>query len=455
MDADQAEMKKRLLKLGVSRLAGALCTLASRNDDVADYVARLVSTPEEGNARIRSQLDELADSGYFIGYGEAYSFAKQLEGFVEDVRMNAATPEEGIELLSGFYEADQAILERCDDSNGAVGEVFRWNACDAFAQFAKKCKDKDSLLKRVYRLYMESEYGVRSALIERASEFLPKKKLRQLVQEFWTYVENSDEEGHGRRHALIGIELLAHQLSDPALFERARLEAWPEPNVACCLDIAKAYAECKEDDKALEWLERIPDEGHWRASEQDNLLFPVLRRKGDNDRAEEVAWRIFRRHRARESLEQLIEVAGKKKRKQILTDQIAEILTEERFSATDATFLVEMNLNSEAATYTTQNAAKLDGGDYWSLTPLAEHMEEGKFLLAATALYRALLDSILARAQSKAYHHGAKYLRKLDAMAGKVTSWEPLAAHAEYKTAIIRDHKRKWRFWEEYGERPE
>lgn len=455
MDADQAEMKKRLLKLGVSRLAGALCTLASRNDDVADYVARLVSTPQEGNARIRSQLDELADSGCFIGYGEAYGFAKQLEGFVEDVRMNAATPEEGLELLSDFYEADEAILERCDDSNGAVGEVFRWDAGDAFVQFAKKCKDKDSLVERVYRLYMESEYGVRSALIERASEFLQKKKLRQLAQAFWTHVEDAGEEGHGRRHALIGVELLAHQLKDPALFERARLEAWPEPNVACCLDIANAYAECKEDDKALEWLERIQDEDHWRASEEDNLLFAVLRRKGDKARAEEVAWRIFRRHRSRESLEQLIEVAGKKKRRQILADQIAEILTEERFSATDATFLVEMNLNSEAATYTIQNAAKLDGGDYWSLTPLAEHMEKGKFLLAATALYRALLDSILARAQSKAYHHGAKYLRKLDAMAGKVTSWEPLVAHVEYKTAVVRDHKRKWRFWEEYGQRPE
>jgi len=40
-------------------------------------------------------------------------------------------------------------------------------------------------------------------------------------------------------------------------------------------------------------------------------------------------------------------------------------------------------------------------------------------------------------------------------MAGKLTSWEPLVAHVEYKTAVVRDHKRKWRFWEEYGQRPE
>jgi hypothetical protein len=47
MDADHAETKERLRKLGTSRLVDALCTLATRNEETANYVARLVSTPEE------------------------------------------------------------------------------------------------------------------------------------------------------------------------------------------------------------------------------------------------------------------------------------------------------------------------------------------------------------------------------------------------------------------------
>jgi len=455
MDLDDSETKERLRKLGTSRLVDALCTLAKRNEQAADYIARLVSTPEESADRIRSQLDELANGGYYVGYNEAYGFAGQLEDVIEDIRMNITSPEEGIEALSAFFEMDQPILEQCDDSNGAVAEVFRWDAGEAFVQFAKGCKDKDSILERVLGLYLACDYGVRTVLIERASEFLSKNKLRHLVQRLWECLEDTPDDDHRSRHALIGIELLAYQMKDPALFEKARMHGRPKPSAACCLDIAEAYADCHEDDKALTWLEQIPEEDHWRRSEQDDLLFAVLKRKGDMKRAEEVAWRIFRRHRTKNTFDQLVDVAGKRRRKAILLSQVEEILKNGRFSITDAMFLSDMNLNSEAAAYLVQNATRLDGNDYWSLTPLAERMEKQKQLLAAAAIYRSLLDSILARAQSKAYQHGAKYLRKLDAMDGRLSSWEPLASHDEYKTTLVRDHRRKWRFWEEYGERPE
>jgi hypothetical protein len=456
MDLDDADTKKRLRKLGTSRLADALCTLAGRNEDAADYVMRLVSTPLESKHRLRRRLDEVAESQYFVDYHAAYSFATDLEGLIEDIRMGASSPEEGVELLSTFFEMDQSILERCDDSDGAVGEVFHCDAGDAFVRFAKKVQDKNSLLERVLELYMASDYGVRSVLIERASEFLPKKSRRELVRKLWAHVEEAGEERHRSQQALIGLESLAKQLKDPALFEHARMYGRPEPTAACCLDIAEAYAQCHQDDEALAWVTRIPEqEDQWRQSKQDGLLFTLWTRKGDKKKAEEVAWRIYRRHRSKETFDQLLNVSAKGTRKTILAGQVKEILESGRFSSTDASFLVAMNLTAEAAAYLIQNAAKLDGYDYWSLTPLAEHMEKKKQFLAASAVYRALLNSILARAQSKAYHHAAKYLRKLDAMATVLTTWDPLVPHDAYKAGIVRDHRRKWRFWDEYGQRPE
>uniref|UniRef100_UPI0040474444 DUF6880 family protein n=1 Tax=Yoonia sp. TaxID=2212373 RepID=UPI0040474444 len=53
-----------------------------------------------------------------------------------------------------------------------------------------------------------------------------------------------------------------------------------------------------------------------------------------------------------------------------------------------------------------------NGGD-WHILPKVAKLLEHDSPLAATILYRALLDDILDRARSKAYSHGAKYLGKL------------------------------------------
>jgi hypothetical protein len=71
--------------------------------------------------------------------------------------------------------------------------------------------------------------------------------------------------------------------------------------------------------------------------------------------------------------------------------------------------------------------------------------------LAATILYRALLDDILARARSKAYSHAAKYLAALDRQApDSDTASDRLAellSHALYREGLRATHGRKSGFW--------
>src|ERR671910_1141445 len=56
-----------------------------------------------------------------------------------------------------------------------------------------------------------------------------------------------------------------------------------------------------------------------------------------------------------------------------------------------------------------------DGRHYGMLVPAAGALEHDH-PAAATVLYRALIDDILARARSPAYGHAARYLAKLEAM---------------------------------------
>ena len=92
----------------------------------------------------------------------------------------------------------------------------------------------------------------------------------------------------------------------------------------------------------------------------------------------------------------------------------------------------------------------MDGGSYSTLLSIAKAFEHDKRYLAASMVYRALLDSILARAYSKAYHHGIDYLRALDSLAPNITNWKEFPDHDTYKSSLRRSHSRKSAFWPGY-----
>jgi len=88
-------------------------------------------------------------------------------------------------------------------------------------------------------------------------------------------------------------------------------------------------------------------------------------------------------------------------------------------------------------------------GRAWHILPKVATLLEHDYPLAATILYRALLDDILNSARSKAYSHGAKYLGKLTLLAGDADDAAPsgIADHATYLAGLKKTHPRKSGFW--------
>jgi len=79
-----------------------------------------------------------------------------------------------------------------------------------------------------------------------------------------------------------------------------------------------------------------------------------------------------------------------------------------------------------------------------------EHLEPAGRLLSCTLIYRALLDSILARGTSKAYGHGVRYLKRLDTLASDVTDWGSFPTHQTYLESLPKKHGLKVSFWSRY-----
>lgn len=438
-----------MIALGPEKLADALLEMAGNYDEVDNLVERLAATPKEKVKRFKAKLSGLKRSRRFIDWREADSFARELAGLLANLEESVEDGKTGVELVARFFECDQAVFDRCDDSSGTVGDVFRYDANRLFTRFAAKCPDKKWLAKCIIKLFGGNDYGARDYLLESAAEFLPKANLRELADQFWQLAEEG-QDTYRQRSWYRGVEELANQLGDASLFEKARLAAWGEPGTAACLDIAEIYLKTGEPQTALAWVERDKDSGTFEEDKRNQLLQTIYTELGEPDKVTEIAWKRFRSYRSLPDLEELLTVIGAENKEAVIAEQAKEILAEKRFSALDAEFLLETGCLDQAENYLLQSVEQIDGNFYDFLLPLATAMEKAERHLAASMLYRALLDSILNRGQTKTYPHGLRYLKKLDKLALAVSNWQQFLSHEIYKEAIRQAHGRKYSFWGKY-----
>lgn len=223
-----------------------------------------------------------------------------------------------------------------------------------------------------------------------------------------------------------------------------------EPGTAACVDIARVYLECGEEQTALDWLERIPAGDGYQQEQRDELLLTIYERQGDKQQQAEVARRRFLRQRSRSGFECWVSNVGDDQRAELLNQEVRIILDAPLLSLTDAAFLTAMEQWDAAESYLQAHAEQLNGDHYQFLLPLAETFASLARPLTASLLYRALLDSILRRGRTTTYGHGAHYLRKLDLLAKTVSDWRDIEPHTVYVEQLRQKHGRETSFWSRY-----
>ncbi|GAB4167322.1 MAG: hypothetical protein Tsb0017_08970 [Geothermobacteraceae bacterium] len=399
---------------------------------------------------LKSSISALKRSRRFVRWGESAGLASELRDLLQQIKDLVEDAQTGCTLVTDFYTTDRSVFGRCDDSSGHVGDVYRYDARELFGSYAKRCADKLWLAKLVLKTSLKDDYGVRDALVDSAAEFLPEAQLRWLIDQYQQLAAKETDE-FPRRHWFYQIESLARQLKDAPLFEQTRRAAWgDDPGTAGCVDIARVYLECGDDLTALAWLERIPAGEGFQQQERDELLLAIYDRQGDKQQQAEVARRSFRRQRSRAAFERWVSIVGDDQRADLLDQEVRIILNAPALSLTDANFLTAMEQWDAAESYLQTRAEQLNGDHYQFLLPLAETFESLARPLSASLLYRAMLDSILNRARTTTYGHGARYLRKLDLLAKTVSDWLDIEPHRGYVEQLRQKHGRKTSFWSRY-----
>ncbi len=86
---------------------------------------------------------------------------------------------------------------------------------------------------------------------------------------------------------------------------------------------------------------------------------------------------------------------------------------------------------------------------YYVLRGAAEILESSD-PLAATLLYRKMMEAILEEAKYKYYNYAAKDYVRCGLLSANIVRWEEFQSHNEYSADLKEKHRRKSGFWDIY-----
>ena len=466
---------ENLIALGAEKLATIILDEAGRNAPFKKLVAAALAGaqgPKAVAAVVDRRLAGLERARGFVEWEKRKTFAADIRGTLTTItdELGAADPGMAADRLVRFLTCSEHVYERVDDSSGHIQTIFH-DGADALPDFVARMPDEDriELVGRLIPLLANDGYGLIDAAVHGTIPLLSKGGLAEIDSKIAGAIgERGPSQGNarldweslGRRDRLVrGRQAIADARGDVDAFITLGSER-PDGRQDA-MAIASRLLAAGRPAEALDWVRRRASRGIRAMNAADladhaagadlsdrervRLEIRILMALGRKNEAQDLRWRTF---------EATLDA-------DILRDHVAQLGDFEEFDALERAF-------GYAASHTDQHRAlgfflewpRLDlaaklvlarrdtwaGQHYGLLVPAAEALEHDH-PVAATVLYRALLDDILARARSPAYGHAARYLAKLADLDTMDLAVGGLSGHEAYRAGLRHSHGRKTGFW--------
>jgi hypothetical protein len=443
------DRKEKLMSLGIEALADTLLNLAGCIEQVDDRINRLVAPKKENLTRFRKKIAALKNSTKYIDYEKTNAFAARLTEMLEDLQSAITEPSAGLELVADFFETDTSVFEMCDDSYGTIGEIYLRAAKDLFFHYAAACQDKEKVATLFLRLAVNDDYGARSSLMEKVTDSFEEPELTAILRKLMVLEANETEMRKKKSYAWM-IGSINSQQQEAKLFNYALQGKQVELPTPSILEAARVLLERNEVEAAHAWIKKIPATDSSNGYEIKQILKDIYAKQGDRESLIALHYTQFRSYRTLDSFQELLLVMGQEKRDEVLSNELIQICLNPSFKSRDAQFLADVGMLDELEAYVFARVDTLDGGEYYTLPEVAQKLGEHGRYLAASILYRSLLDSMMERAYAKSYHHGVDYLKAMDTFAPLIKDWKTFPTHNAYKVNLFQENKRKTSFWSQY-----
>jgi hypothetical protein len=457
---------EKLHDLGVEKLSQIALAEAEQNAGFRRQVKAALagqSGPEAIAKLIDRRISGLERAKSFIEWDKARAFRDDLRSLIDTIgtELGPVAPTLAIDRLLRFIATHERIFERVDDSSGYVQDVYY----QAIRMVGELCQilpepDADLMPERIMALLGESTHGYLSDLATTVAPHLPQDTLTRWdgnlkeaivdrkaqektcksdgwfysITSQWTEMRQTIATARGDIDLLVG------------------LEEKKQPHMQDTLGIAAQLLQAGRASEALDWV-RKPRQRRFDDADGDvspvrvSLEARILEALDNKPAAQALRWRCFEAVLSADILREYLKYLPDFE--DMEAEERAHALALEKAEPEAALlFFLDWPRLDLAAKLIETHPHGWNGGD-WHNLPKVVKLLEHEYPLAATVLYRALLDDILDRARSKAYSHGAKYLAKLTLLATAADPSRPsgVVDHATYLARLKKNHPRKSGFW--------
>lgn len=441
-----------LLRQPASALADLLIELANDHPDVHKRLQRLKLSASPGKlaAAFKKTLAGWCRSQKYHDYKSARAYAAKLELWLDQVARELAPkdPALALDLFEAFIEADASFFESADDSGGAIGDTVR-KACRYWLDTAAQCEAPEAVLsERLLSLANADGYGAREGLLREANLLLSEQAMRELVAALEGKMallvarhRDSNQLPYEVFKASAALSLVGEALKDPDVKVRAILSYRSDPNPLQKETMVRAYLEADRAEDAMKWLQG--DWGHLDDRRQ-RLLAQAHSQLGNAELSHPLRQELFEKSPSVDALHLWLDELPPAQQA-AATERAGHIALALPNPGPAAQILIELHRQADAEAVLVDKAAAIDGADYFMLPTLAKTLAADGRSKGATAIYRALMLNILARANARAYGHAARYLERLRQMSDMDLA--PLPSHEDFVAQLKSKHGRKTAFW--------
>lgn len=436
---DEASFNKPLK----SRLLAALAGGAG-----ADEVARLID----------KKLETLGRSKGYLSPTRANTLSVELRGLLKNITAELAELDRfaAFERLAWFLDVGAVIEERARKGGARLAKLLD-GARDGLADCVLKL-DADAQVKAVTLLEKarvgDEDGKLRPALLDILCG------MQKPAADTWKAMligklkSSTEKAAHWRNAEPVAYlqRLAAHNADIEAYIE---LEVLKPRERQDSVRVARMLHEAKRHAEALEWVRKPAATMHLTrrdnevpgATQPPRLLeadiLDALKRKDD---AQAIRWKEFERTLRPEILRTYIAKLDDFAEFEE-TDKALVIVTGSPDIHTALDFLVKWPRLDLAAAHIVRHHGKWDGRQSAILQEAANALSSMD-PVAATMLYRTLLDDILRRAASDEYLDAASYFSVLHELQPKLGADFPLKRHRDYVAEIRERHARKHALWQ-------
>ena len=460
-----------LVPLGADKLARLVLDEANRNKAFRKLVTAALAAqkgPEAVAKIVDRRLGALEKAKSFIDWDRIRNFRDDLSATVAVMTGELAdsSPALAVDRLLRFIATHEGVFERIDDSSGHIQGIYE-EAIEALNTIAPKLKADDQALlpQKVMTALGASTHGYLVEVADAVAPHLPHPLLKDWgtrlladqtameAQDAGRSDGNSYHSSNASQYRQIR-QIIADCVGD--LDGYIALEQQKHPNLQDNFAMAKRLLNAGRAAEALDWIRREPH-SRTRFPKPQNLIDDLSPRKvslegqildamGQKAEAQDLRWSSFEATLNVSILKEHLAALADFEEFDVLDRAFAYALqTKDIYSA--LSFFMEWPKHDMASKLVIDNQAKWNGNHYYQLATIAKDLEH-EYPLAATILYRALLDDILASARSKAYPYAAHYLSVLESLAPQLDDTIlRIAPHATYFLDIQKQHARKSGFW--------